>query len=67
MTLCVNRPSAPPAAERPPATVKPLPKSYEAAAVAELAPPPTIPPKPADVPVPQLLIVLKALYVQAVE
>ena len=66
----MNRPlSVPPAPERPPATVNPLPKSYAAATVAELAELASVPPpKPAAVPEPQLLSrSVKALYVQAVE
>ena len=72
----MNRPSSsPPAPDKPPATVNPLPKSYEAAKVAELAssdvPAPLgaePPPRPAAVPEPQLPNrSVKALYVQAVE
>ena len=61
----MNKPSvSPPTAERPPATVNPLPKSYEAAKVAELpssdvslarALGTVPPPRPAAVPEPQLL------------
>ena len=72
----VNKPSvSPPAADRPPAIVNPLPKSYEAAKVAELpssvVPEPLAavpPPRPAAVPEPQLPHrSVNALYVQAVE